>query len=384
MAKPLKKISANRRGVKLRGKVPAARERAAVPVRKAPTLQILTQAGAAGDFSRWKELLSLGQRFTAKFMALLPVVLEDKDPGAVRKMRIVVRRLELMVNLIYGKPSPTYARKLQGRIKHCRRVLSKLADCDVLLKIAEGSLAKNPAQDAAAWQSVVQFLQKRRAKVLPRSLAKVRRIKFSSPCSNLQRDFQQNGAGKCVFYNGKFREATPDEADKIVQHRILRALTRLWSDFESLVEEGRRNPRKQVIHGIRIATKRLRHLIEVMNKLDAPGSREVLVRLRELQRAIGEWHDMEVLEHVTSDLLAQKKFVRDHLGLAVEIEELFLRNREIKRSSEGKFRILMPNSPDYQQIKSWVVDNMPEMKVHSSRGVPTPSISNAVAGRKRN
>jgi hypothetical protein len=73
-----------------------------------------------------------------------------------------------------------------------------------------------------------------------------------------------------------------------------------------------------------------------------------------------------VLEQMTSNLLVQKKFVRNHLQLAVEIEELFLRNREIKRSAEEKFRRMMPNSPDYRQVKRWVRDNIPRMNVPPS------------------
>lgn len=342
----------------VRGKKLAATGKNLAASVKPQPAHVPTQLRNSKGVSQWNEVLRLGQRFTDKFTSLLALVLENKDPGAVRKLRIVIRRLELILHLIYGKSSPPYARKLRGRIKRCRRVLSELADCDVLLKIAESALSQTPASDVAAWQTVIRFVEKRRARISTRSLAKIGRIEFSTACSKLQRHLQENEGNARVYCNGELQQLTPEEADIIVQQRMLGSLARLWHDFESLVEQWRDDSREKVIHRVRIATKRLRHLVEVMTKLDA-GSQEVLVRLRELQRAIGEWHDMEVLERLTSDLLVQKKFIRKHLELAVEIEELFLRNREIKRSSEERFRRLMPDSPDYRRIKSWVRSNLP-------------------------
>lgn len=365
MAMQRKKISADRRMLNVHGKSRLSRAKQPAFSGDSPGPQLVTQSPA--DVSQWNELLKLGQRFTDKFISLLPLVLEDKEASAVRKLRIVTRRLELMLSLIYGKPSPRYARKLRARIKRSRRVLSELADCDVLLKIAQASLAQTPAEGKAAWETVIRFIQKRRMKIVPKSLAKVSRIEFSAPCSKVLRDFQENGCHPRVYSDGKLQELTPEEADELVQQRILRTLARLWRDFESIVEESRESSREQVIHGVRIATKRLRYLVEVMKNLDVPRSQYVLSHLRELQRTIGEWHDMEVLEQMTSNLLVQKKFVRNHLELAVEIEELFLRNREIKRSAEEKFRLMMPRSPDYREIKSWVQSKIPRLN--------TPSLS---------
>lgn len=366
MAKVLKGASTHAPRLKtIRGKRPvAAGKRLAALVEPQPA-RAPAQVRNSKHLSQWNEVLRLGQRFTEKFTSLLAQVLENKDPGAARKLRIVIRRLELTLHLIYGKSFPPYARKLRGRIKRCRRVLSELADCDVLLKIAEGALAQTPARDVAAWQTVIRFIEKRRARVSTRSLAKIGRIEFSAPCSKLQRHLQENEDNPRVYCDDELRQLAPKEADAIVQQRILRSLARLWHDFESLVGEWRDDSRENVIHGVRIATKRLRHLVEVMNKLDVAGSQHVLAQLRELQRAIGEWHDMEVLKRLTSELLVQKKFVRKHLELAVEIEELFLRNREIKRSSEERFRLLRPDSPGYREIKSWVRSNLPRLKVVS-------------------
>ena len=317
---------------------------------------------AADQLSGWNELLRIGRRYVQKLLNMLPVILQDEDRGAVHKMRIVSRRIELIISLIYAKPLPPHARKLRARARRCRHLLGDLADCDVLLKMAERSLSRDPSHNVRAWKAVQDFIQRRRTKILPEILERLTAIDFAGPAAKVQGDLEQNGASRRVYFDGRFQKLPPEKADKIVRQRILHTLAHLWRGFESLVEETREDPCEQVIHGLRIATKRLRHLVEVMKKLEVPGSPEVLSRLREVQRAIGEWHDMEVLEHITSDLLVQKRFVRDHLELAVEIEELFLRNREIKKTSEEKFRRMAPNSRDYREIKGWIQGKLPHHK----------------------
>lgn len=358
MATSLKDMPGDEPGVAIRGDGEAGNGKRRPLSNDSSPSPVMAQTAAPGDISRWNELLRLGQHFMEKFISLLPAVLNDKDPAAVHKMRVVSRRVELIISLIYAKPLPAYARKLRRRARRCRRLLGELGDCDILLKMAEQSLVREPSRDVAAWKMVAQVLQKRRATILPRSLEKLAAIEFSAPCAKLQRDLEENGASRRVYCDGKFRQFTPQKADKIVEQRMFRSLARLWRDFEALAQESRGDTRDQVIHGLRIATKRLRHLIEVMKKLGVAGSPNILVRLRELQRALGEWHDMEVLEHLTNGLLVKKKFVRAHLELAVEIEELFLRNREIKKNSEETFRRMTADSGHYGAIKSWAAGQL--------------------------
>jgi CHAD domain-containing protein len=240
-------------------------------------------------------------------------------------------------------------------------------------------MAQDPSQDAAAWKAVAQFIQQRRAKMVPRILQKLVQIEFASPCDKLQRDLEENGACRRVYCDGKFQKLTPEKADRIVQQRVVHSLAHLWRNFESLVEESREDPCEQVIHGVRIATKRLRNLVEVMKKLGISGSAETLVRLRDLQRAIGEWHDLEVLEHVTSEMLVRRKFVRDHLELAVQIEQIFLRHREIKKSSEEKFRRMTANLHDYQEIKRWVAGKLASRAQTARQPLIAPRLASAAS-----
>jgi len=46
-----------------------------------------------------------------------------------------------------------------------------------------------------------------------------------------------------------------------------------------------------VIHGVRIAAKQLRYLLEVAHEFDVAGSQATLAWLRKLRQYLGNWHD---------------------------------------------------------------------------------------------
>src|SRR5881296_1043925 len=87
-------------------------------------------------------------------------------------------------------------------------------------------------------------------------------------------------------------------------------------------------PRAPVVHGVRIAAKRLRYLIEVFEEFKVAGSAEALAWLRCLQQHLGDWHDFEVLEELMIEMVARPAFLRDHLELALGVEKLILKNRD--------------------------------------------------------
>ena len=87
---------------------------------------------------------------------------------------------------------------------------------------------------------------------------------------------------------------------------------------------------------------------------EAGKSAEALTWLRQLQKHLGDWHDLEVLEQMMIEMLARPEFLRDHLSLAMEVEKLVLRNRENKVGFEEKYSRMSPESADMRRLKEWV------------------------------
>jgi CHAD domain-containing protein len=132
------------------------------------------------------------------------------------------------------------------------------------------------------------------------------------------------------------------------------ALESAWSNFEDHVAQSHRHSRPEVIHGARIATKRLRYLLEVFHEFGVAGSADALAWLRQLQKHLGDWHDLEVLEQMMIEMLARPEFLREHLVLAIEVEKLILRNRENKVGFEEKYTRMSRDSGEMHRLKEWV------------------------------
>jgi CHAD domain-containing protein len=135
--------------------------------------------------------------------------------------------------------------------------------------------------------------------------------------------------------------------------RLAQALVGVWNEFEKQVAVSHREPTASSIHAARIAAKRLRYLLEVVNQFGIPGSSSALAWLRKIQQHLGDWHDMEVLEEIIIEMIAKPEFLRDRLPLALATGKLILRNRTIKRGFRDKYFQMTLNPANHQGIKNW-------------------------------
>lgn len=301
-------------------------------------------------FWEWAKLRKIALRLMDKFIDLVPVVLRDEDLTAVNRMRVYCRRLEEVLDLIYVKPRPRHIRKLRRRLKLCRRTLGKLRDYDALLAAADNSIATR-SPDSEVWQALKEHLQSGRARTAAKTLEKLGRVNLSVPYLRLKDDFAQEPEETANDLNGKGSEVHPQVA--VIYARIVCSLDKHWRDFADAVERSHHDPCENVIHGMRIAAKRLRYLAEVMNKLHIAGSIDALNWLKTLQRTIGIWRDLEIMERMLIEVARGKSF---HAGaaLAAQVDHVIRHNREIKQGSTNRFFHMTRHSRDYQKMKQWV------------------------------
>ncbi|SRR5579871_243934 len=308
------------------------------------------QNGGGRPFWEWTKLRKIALRQIDKFIDLVPVVLRDEDLTAVNRMRVYCRRLEEVLDLIYVKPRPHHIRKLRRRLKLCRQTLGKLRNCDALLAAADNSIeAKGP--DSEAWLALREHLQSVRAQTATKTLEKLGRVNLSVPYLRLKRDFAM-GPDKIANNTHENRpEVHPEVA--VIYARIVRSLDKHWRDFTDAVERSHHDPCEHVIHGMRIAAKRLRYLAEVMNKLHIAGTVDALNWLKTLQSTIGIWHDLEIMERVLCEVARRKAFHADAV-MASQVDHIIRHNRDIKKTSTKRFFQMTRHSRDYQLVKQWV------------------------------
>lgn len=240
---------------------------------------------------------------------------------------------------------------MRRQVRRCRQVLGDVRNFDVLLEIVGRSLGRKRSARREAWTAVHHFLLMRRSETFLRTTRKIGKINLSVFYVNLKellhRDKAQDHSAEHHVHG--VASLQPGFAKDLTS-----ALESTWGRFEDQIERSHREARPEIIHGARIATKRLRYLLEVFHEFGVPGSADALVCLRQLQKDLGDWHDLEVLEQTMIEMLARKEFLRDQLPLAMQVEKLVLHNRENKAVLVEKYFRLSRDSAEMQRLKEWV------------------------------
>lgn len=331
------------------GTLPSPHHKAPLsPVPGIPDRRLQSSAGKPESWE-WTKLRKIALRQMERFIDLFPLVLRNEDLTAVNRMRITCRRLEQILELVYAKPRPRHIKKLRRRLKLCRCTLGKLRDCDALLAVAERSMAAKQLNNDA-WQVLQDYLHSLRQRTAQVTLRKLGRVNLAIPYLQVKRDFDLSGN----YRNGRMRTTIKHNATEMVFHRILRSLDSRWCEFSAAVERSHNDPCEHVIHRMRIAAKRLRYLTEVMAKLHIQGSKETLAWLKSLQRTVGVWHDLEIMERLLRNILAHRRFFHlEHLT-QTHIEQLIRHNRATKKESAGRFFAMTRRSRGYDDVRKWV------------------------------
>jgi CHAD domain-containing protein len=302
----------------------------------------------------WKKIRKLAVHQLERFMSLEPKVLRGDDADAIHDMRVASRRLQQVFDLLYPPPCSGQIRKLRRVIRRSRRLLSEVRNCDVLLENVGAHLARKRASRREVWTAVEHFLHQRRSEHFEKAMRKISKMNVAGFYVNLKSQLIMNGNKPDPGTHTPGHAVTPELGREQFYRRIGQSLGRATQAFENQIERTRRDPSTSVIHGVRIATKRLRYLIEVLREFDVAGSADFLGWLRQLQRLLGGWHDIVVLEQAMIELVARPEFLRDHVEIAMEIEKLMVRNRKTRKNLEDRYFLVTLDSPELGQMKKWI------------------------------
>ena len=302
----------------------------------------------------WNKVRKLALRHLNRFISLEPKVLKGDDPDAIHDMRVASRRLQQVLDLTFPTPLPREARRLRRKLRRSRRALGDVRNCDVLVEHVERRLGRARNSNREAWTAVKQYLQERRSESFARAMRKLSKLNLAVFYMRTKANLDRLGHKPDQGHAGQ-PLAHPDGVVLApLPARLAQALAGVWSGFEKQVAASQSDPSATSIHAARIGAKRLRYLLEVVNRFGAPGSSQALAWLRKIQQHLGDWHDMEVLEEMIIEMMARPQFLRDHLPLALITGKLILRNRATKQGFRDKYFQIVLNSPGHQEIKSWM------------------------------
>jgi CHAD domain-containing protein len=299
----------------------------------------------------WGKVRQLALRQLDRFMSFEPKVLRGDDPDAIHDMRVASRRLQQILDLLYPPPRPREIRRLRRRIRRCRRALGEVRNCDVLLAQVHDRVARKRAARREAWTAIHHYLLARRAESFLRALRKLSRINLAIFYVRLRESLEHGGPSPEGLRHT--HGARPLESAVVAPfpEHVAQTLSTVWGAFEEQVELSRHDARAPVIHGVRIAAKRLRYLLEVLHEFHIAGSGEALAWLRQLQQHLGDWHDLEVLEQMIVEMIARPELLREQLPLVMQIEKLMLRNRTAKQAFQEKYDEMIKESAGLQRLE---------------------------------
>lgn len=223
------------------------------------------------------------QQLMDRLRRLLEKAGEETQVETVHHLRTHIRRVESLLQALPAEPFKGQ-RKLLKRLKRLRRRAGRVRDLDVQLA-ALTSFSRNHA--ASAQQQLQRRLEQKRS----RQAGKLRRRLAPSRLRKLQRGLQAaadhlQAAAQRVGPAARRRTAADVHRRFLRMKRPLPALT----DDE--------------VHTCRIQCKRLRYRLEAMG--DDARAHAMIAALKQIQDAVGAWHDWLTLTGNAEKLLPAK------------------------------------------------------------------------------
>jgi CHAD domain-containing protein len=239
----------------------------------------------------------------------LAEVAREATPKNVHFFRTSCRRLKAYARLAEGEPARVL-RKLSKRLDRARQLAGRVRDLDVQLDqlrhlhveaerserrrlIAEMEEARSRAERKLAGELDQEAIKK--------LLGRVDKAKAAERAEGQHRRERRGRAGS----------------------RALELAAALPQDFPALDVEN--------IHGLRLACKRIRYTAE--QALPRPEAKRLVVAMKEVQDAVGRWHDWLILREQAEETLAPDstltRVLRSHERTS--LAEALRRGREVTR-----------------------------------------------------
>ncbi len=240
-------------------------------------------------------LVRLVRKRLEKFVSLVPVVLVSEEPESVHDARVCSRRLQQALTVLFPQPRPRRVRRLERTLRRVRRALGEWRNCDVALELVARERRKTRSQSKRrAWELVTEYLRERRARQMALARQKVLRYDLPDFASRVQKLLDEPAGAKDGEAVGAVLRAGAETA---------------WTRWQSTLAVAQETRDADDIHGFRIASKRLRYRIELLNDLGNKDVWTLIQWLKALQEAVGLWHDRQTLFQVTAECLARREFL---------------------------------------------------------------------------
>ena len=237
-------------------------------------------------------------------LALLEKLDERADAEDVHRLRTTVRRLEVHL--------PAAPKKVARALRHLRKQAGTLRDVDVHLELLKRSPFQSRSNSAARelqapLRALLNGKRAEEEKLLRRDVAKVRRM-LESRLPEAAEDAAQEtaSAGPGLLRAG--------QAVAAARARYLHLTEEIPGDANAL-------------HKLRIAAKKLRYRLEPLAEFRE--AEETAAQLKQVQNAIGQWHDWATLLDIADHALPSQRATAAFRALEARTGREFRRARRM-------------------------------------------------------
>ena len=241
-----------------------------------------------------RKLLKLTQKRLERFVTLVPKFLLSDEPDTVHDLRVGSRRLQQTFRALIGEKTPA-SRKAIRMLRRIRRALGACRNLDVNLDLIQQRAQESRSVVLTdAWEELGAHLQASRAFLLTaarKQIAKQDLVGF------IERARELNGQDALAV------DRTPK-----LEARLADSMNE-WDEAFALASETRN---VETLHALRIATKRLRYRAELLADSGTAAIASMVKDFKEIQTALGDWHDRSVLRQHAGEFLARPDFLAEH------------------------------------------------------------------------
>jgi CHAD domain-containing protein len=268
-----------------------------------------------------KKLLKLARKRFERFVTLVPKFLVNDEPDTIHDVRVWSRRLQQTLRVVVGEMKSS--RKAVRLLRRTRRALGELRNRDVI-----SEMARRRAQQAASaalregWNDLGAYLQESREPLLVAARTEISNydlMKFIARVRELIKD-------------ANFADPTAQ-----LEAAVAGSLAE-WDQAYGVADETRS---AENVHALRIATKRLRYRAEILTDTGHSAFASMIKDLKEIQGALGNWHDRSMLMQSVGEFLARPDFLAQHPDRA---GALLGEMEKAKRSNDDVIEGLLPQA----------------------------------------
>lgn len=311
-----------------------------IPELNSAEARTATLPGEAPQTGDYQALVRLLRKRLEKYISLMAEVLAGDDPEAVHDVRVWSRRLQQSLVALFPKPRPGKVRRLRRTLRRVRRTVGDWRNCDVVLKLVSKEQRRTRSQaKRKAWELVRGSLLRQRSNQVARARKKLQRQDLADFAGRMEKLIGRPGS---------------DENTETLMMRLRSGIEAAWNKWQSSLVQAMNTHEAGDIHSLRIATKVLRYRIELLHHLGDANTEPLLNWLKELQEALGIWHDRQVLYQAMAEALAQPEFLLQEPDAArimlTEMEKDRLRQDPVTNETLR----LAAEHPGRKQMETWV------------------------------